>query len=45
MTQITKNLGKFTMVCQPIELGWLDVGSGSIDLLLLETLIDETESI
>ena len=31
---------KFTMVSQPIDLGWLVVGSGSIDLLLLETLID-----
>ena len=33
-------LGKFTMVYQPIDLGWLVVGSGSFDLLLLETLID-----
>ena len=28
------------MVSQPIDLVWLVVGSGSIDLLLLETLIE-----
>ena len=33
-------LGKFTMVSQPIGLGWLVVGLGSIDLLLVETLIE-----
>ena len=33
-------LGKFTMVSQPIDLGWLVVGTGFIDLLCLETLIE-----
>ena len=36
----TIKLGKFTIVSQPIDLGWLVVGSGSIDLLLLETFIE-----
>ena len=36
---IYNKLGKFTMVSQPIDLGWLVEGSCSIDLLLLETLI------
>ena len=37
---LKQKLGKFTMVSQPIDLGWLVVGSGPIDLLLFETLID-----
>jgi hypothetical protein len=41
MTTFKNNtiLGKFTMVSQPIDLVCLVVGSGSIDLLLLESLI------
>ena len=38
--QNDSQLGKLTMVSQTIDLGWLVVGSGSNDLLLLETLID-----
>ena len=33
-------LGKFTMVSQPIDLGWLVVCSGSFDLILFDTLVD-----
>ena len=35
------SLGKFTMVSQPIDFGWLVVRSGSINLLLFESLIDD----
>ena len=35
-----KELGKFAMVSQPIDLVWLVVGSSSIDLVLVETLIE-----
>ena len=33
-------LGKFTMVSQPFDLGWLVVSSDSIVLLLFDKLID-----
>ena len=38
--QYMQQLGKFTMVSQPINLGQLVVSSGSIVLILFVTLID-----